>query len=42
MWQDYWVTTDNLEKTSDGDVLSLDKLAGPTICCFWVSLGFIV
>lgn len=32
---DYWVTTENLQKTDDGDILSLNKLAGPTICCDW-------
>ncbi|PSR75048.1 hypothetical protein PHLCEN_2v9378 [Hermanssonia centrifuga] len=32
---DYWVTFGNLANTSDGDVLSLDKIAGPTICCSW-------
>ncbi|GJE84970.1 glycoside hydrolase family 79 protein [Phanerochaete sordida] len=33
---DYWVATNNLQHTpTDGDVLSLDKIAGPTICCAW-------
>ncbi|EKM59829.1 glycoside hydrolase family 79 protein [Phanerochaete carnosa HHB-10118-sp] len=33
---DYWVATNNLENTpTDGNVLDLDKIAGPTICCDW-------
>lgn len=33
---DYWVATGNLQHTpTDGDVLKLDKIAGPTICCAW-------
>ncbi|KAI0346775.1 glycoside hydrolase family 79 protein [Trametopsis cervina] len=32
---DYWVATENLQKTSQGDFLSLNKVAGPTICCAW-------
>ena len=35
--QDYWVTFNNLKNTPQGDVLSLNKIAGPTICCSWVS-----
>ena len=30
----------NLQHTQQGDVLSEDKIAGPTICCFWVSYPF--
>ncbi|EMD40856.1 glycoside hydrolase family 79 protein [Gelatoporia subvermispora B] len=33
---DYWVVLENLQDTpTDGDVLSLDKISGPTICCVW-------
>ncbi|KAI0089143.1 hypothetical protein BDY19DRAFT_944395 [Irpex rosettiformis] len=33
---DNWVAQQNLQKTPTGDFLSLNKLAGPTICCFWL------
>ena len=36
--QDNWVAQQNLQKTPTGDFLSLNKLAGPTICCFWVRI----
>ena len=37
--QDNWVAQGNLQKTPNGgDFLSLNKLAGPTICCFWVRI----
>ncbi|THH31304.1 hypothetical protein EUX98_g2881 [Antrodiella citrinella] len=32
---DYWEVFGELGKTPQGDVLSLDKIAGPTICCDW-------
>ncbi|KAI0368070.1 glycoside hydrolase family 79 protein [Pilatotrama ljubarskyi] len=32
---DYNTVFNSLEHTPKGDVLSLDKIAGPTICCFW-------
>ncbi|OSC98987.1 glycoside hydrolase family 79 protein [Trametes coccinea BRFM310] len=32
---DYWTVFGNLQHTPQGDVLSEDKIAGPTICCFW-------
>ncbi|KAH8106024.1 hypothetical protein BXZ70DRAFT_917827 [Cristinia sonorae] len=32
---EYWEVFAALSKTPQGDVLSLDKIAGPTICCFW-------
>ncbi|OBZ77170.1 Beta-glucuronidase [Grifola frondosa] len=32
---DYSVVFENLEHTAQGDILSLDKIAGPTICCAW-------
>ncbi|KAI0700786.1 glycoside hydrolase family 79 protein [Cytidiella melzeri] len=32
---DYWVATENLGNTTDGDFLSLNKISGPTICCSW-------
>ncbi|KAI0082446.1 glycoside hydrolase family 79 protein [Panus rudis PR-1116 ss-1] len=32
---DYWVVFNNLGHTPQGDVLSADKIAGPTICCAW-------
>ncbi|KAH9931763.1 hypothetical protein B0H21DRAFT_781014 [Amylocystis lapponica] len=33
---DYYVAFENLENTSGGNVLSLNNIAGPTICCSWV------
>ena len=36
--QDYSVVFNNLKQTPQGDVLKLDNIAGPTICCAWVSL----
>ncbi|KAI9069257.1 glycoside hydrolase family 79 protein [Trametes sanguinea] len=35
---DYSLVFGNLENTPQGDVLSQDKIAGPTICCFWVRI----
>ncbi|KAI0751549.1 glycoside hydrolase family 79 protein [Daedaleopsis nitida] len=32
---DYWVVFNNLKNTPQGDVLSMDNIAGPTICCAW-------
>ncbi|RPD66740.1 hypothetical protein L226DRAFT_476575 [Lentinus tigrinus ALCF2SS1-7] len=32
---DYSVVFNNLKQTPQGDVLQLDNIAGPTICCFW-------
>ncbi|KAH9900021.1 glycoside hydrolase family 79 protein [Cubamyces lactineus] len=32
---DFQTVFNNLEHTQQGDVLSEDKIAGPTICCFW-------
>ncbi|KAI0677049.1 glycoside hydrolase family 79 protein [Trametes maxima] len=32
---DYWTVFGNLQETPDGDILSQNKIAGPTICCFW-------
>jgi len=32
---EYWEVFGALGKTPQGDVLSLDKIAGPTICCAW-------
>ncbi|TCD70439.1 hypothetical protein EIP91_003520 [Steccherinum ochraceum] len=32
---DYWQVFGGLNHTAQGDVLSLDKIAGPTICCAW-------
>lgn len=29
---------ENLQNTTDGDVLSLDNISGPTICCVWVCI----
>ena len=35
--QDYSVVFNNLKNTAQGDILDQDKIAGPTICCAWVS-----
>ncbi|KAI9001371.1 glycoside hydrolase family 79 protein [Trametes punicea] len=32
---DYWTVFGNLQHTPQGDILSQDKIAGPTICCAW-------
>ncbi|KAH9849982.1 glycoside hydrolase family 79 protein [Lenzites betulinus] len=32
---DYSTVFTSLQNTPKGDVLSLDKIGGPTICCFW-------
>lgn len=36
--QDYWVTFLNLQHSPTGDMLALNKIAGPTICCSWVRI----
>ncbi|CAL1701104.1 unnamed protein product [Somion occarium] len=32
---EYWTVFNQLKYTPQGDVLELDKIAGPTICCAW-------
>ena len=34
--QDYNEVFKQLRQSSIGDITTLDKIAGPTICCFWV------
>ena len=35
--QYYSVVFNNRKNTAQGDILDQDKIAGPTICCAWVS-----
>ncbi|KAI0643529.1 hypothetical protein C8Q79DRAFT_1012806 [Trametes meyenii] len=39
---DYWTVFGNLQNTSDGDVLSQNKIAGPTIYCNWEGLATVL